>query len=173
MATGLFGVSWTEIIDFLLKLAPAASIVGGILAARVQLRSNRQINAVMIAKNHYREMLDAFLKSSDILYLGSNPTSFAELKKDIPRYRRYRTLFTLMSFAMQELYLAIDLKREKNWEHMIRVFISPQEFHSVARRLRPLQSTGSDAELPRILDGHCTEFRALRSADERGAVSEG
>ena len=43
MATGLFGVSWTEIIDFLLKLAPAASIVGGILAARVQLRSNRQI----------------------------------------------------------------------------------------------------------------------------------
>jgi hypothetical protein len=35
MATGLFGVSWTEIIDFLLKLAPAASIVGGILAARV------------------------------------------------------------------------------------------------------------------------------------------
>jgi hypothetical protein len=68
MATGLFGVSWTEIIDFLLKLAPAASIVGGILAARVQLRSNRQINAVMIAKNHYREMLDAFLKNSDILY---------------------------------------------------------------------------------------------------------
>ena len=124
MATGLFGVSWTEIIDFLLKLAPAASIVGGILAARVQLRSNRQINAVMIAKNHYREMLDVFLKNSDILYLGSNPTSFAELKKDIPRYRRYRTLFTLMSFAMQELYLAMDLKREKNWEHMIRVFIS-------------------------------------------------
>ena len=79
--------------------------------ARVQLRSNRQINAVMIAKNHYREMLDAFLKNSDILYLGSNPTSFAELKKDIPRYRRYRTLFTLMSFAMQELYLAMDLKR--------------------------------------------------------------
>jgi len=110
MATGLFGVSWTEIIDFLLKLAPAASIVGGILAARVQLRSNRQINAVMIAKNHYREMLDAFLKNSDILYLGSNPTSFAELKKDIPRYRRYRTLFTLMSFAMQELYLAMDLE---------------------------------------------------------------
>src|SRR6476660_10411076 len=65
-----------------------------------------------------------FLRNSDILYLGSNPTSFAALKKDIPRYRRYRTLFTLMSFAMQELYLAMDLKREKNWEHMIRVFIS-------------------------------------------------
>ncbi len=33
MATGLFGVSWTEIIDFLLKLAPAASIVGGIFGS--------------------------------------------------------------------------------------------------------------------------------------------
>ena len=84
MATGLFGVSWTEIIDFLLKLAPAASIVGGILAARVQLRSNRQINAVMIAKNHYREMLDAFLKNSDILYLGSNPTSFCGVEEGYP-----------------------------------------------------------------------------------------
>ena len=42
MATGLFGVSWTEIIDFLLKLAPAASIVGGILAARVLAQSGHQ-----------------------------------------------------------------------------------------------------------------------------------
>jgi hypothetical protein len=33
-------------------------------------------------------------------------------------------LFTIMSFAMRELYLAMDLKHEKNWEHMIRVFIS-------------------------------------------------
>jgi hypothetical protein len=121
---GLFGVNWNEIIEFFLKLAPAASIVGGILAARVQLRNNRQMNAETIAKNHYREMLDAFLKNTDILFLGTNPTSFTDLKKDIPRYRRYRMLFTLMLFAMQELYLALDLKREKNWEHTIRVFIS-------------------------------------------------
>jgi hypothetical protein len=38
---GLFGLSGTEIIDYLIKLAPAASIVGGILAARV-------------AKNHFQ-----------------------------------------------------------------------------------------------------------------------
>ena len=124
MATGMFGEGWTEIIDYLIKLAPAASIVGAILAARVQLRNNRQINAEVIAKNHYREMLDAFLKNTDVFFLGSNPTAFAELKNDIPRYRRYRLLFTLMSFAMQELYLAMDLKREKHWEHMIRVFVS-------------------------------------------------
>ena len=121
---GLFGVDWNEIVEFFLKLAPAASIVGGIFAARVQLRNNRQINAETIAKNHYREMLDAFLKNTDILFFGTNPTSFAELKKDIPRYRRYRMLFTLMVFAMQELYFAMDLKREKNWEQTIRVFIS-------------------------------------------------
>jgi len=124
MAAGLFGVSWTEMIDYLIKLAPAASIVGGIFAARAQLRNNRRINAETIAKNHYREMLDAFSKNSDIVYMGSNAASFAELKKDIPRYRRYRLLFTLMVFAMQEMYLAMDLKREKNWEHTIRVFIS-------------------------------------------------
>jgi hypothetical protein len=121
---GPFGVDWNEIIEFFLKLAPAASIVGGIFAARVQLRNNRQMNAETIAKNHYREMLDAFLKNTDILFLGTNPTSFAELKKDIPRYRRYRMLFTLMVFAMQELYVALDLRRQKNWEHTIRVFIS-------------------------------------------------
>ena len=81
MATGLLGVSWTEIIDYLIKLAPAASIVGGIFAARAQLRNNRRINAERIAKNHYREMLDAFLTNADIVYLGLNPASFAELKK--------------------------------------------------------------------------------------------
>jgi hypothetical protein len=124
MAAGLFGVSWTEFIDYLIKLAPAASIIGGIFAARAQLRNNRQINAETIAKDHYREMLDAFLKNTDVLWLGTNQASFVELKKDIPRYRRYRLLFTLMAFAMQEMYLAMDLKREKSWEHMIRVFIS-------------------------------------------------
>jgi hypothetical protein len=35
---GLFGLSWTEIIDYSIKLAPAASIVGAILAARIQFR---------------------------------------------------------------------------------------------------------------------------------------
>ena len=80
MAAGLFGEGWTETIDFLVKLAPAASIVGGIFAARVQLRKNRQLNAETIAKNHYREMVDAFLKNTDILTLGSNATSFAELR---------------------------------------------------------------------------------------------
>ena len=69
-------------------------------------------------------MLEAFSKNTDILYLGQNPTSLAELKKDVPRYRRYRMLFTIMGFSLQETYLAMDLKREKNWEHMIRVFIS-------------------------------------------------
>ena len=33
-------------------------------------------------------------------------------------------LFTIMGFSLQETYLAMDLEREKNWEHMIRVFIS-------------------------------------------------
>ena len=112
------------IADFLVKLAPAASIVAAILAARITYKNNRKLNAETIAKNHYRQMLEIFLQNSDILLLGANAKAFEELKLDIPRYRRYRMLFAIMSFAMQELYLSVDLKREKNWEHMIRVFAS-------------------------------------------------
>jgi len=65
-----------------------------------------------------------FLQNTDILLLGANEQSFAKLKTDVPRYRRYRMLFAIMSFATQELYLSVDLKREKNWEQMIRVFAS-------------------------------------------------
>ena len=41
---GLFGLSWTEIIDYLIKLAPAASIVGGYFgsANTVQEQSTAQ-----------------------------------------------------------------------------------------------------------------------------------
>ena len=56
------GLSWTEIFDYLIRLAPAASIVGGILAARVQLRNNRQLNAETIAKNHFVRCWRHFLK---------------------------------------------------------------------------------------------------------------
>jgi hypothetical protein len=110
-------------IDFLLKLAPAASIIAAIIAARITFRNNRRLNAETIAKNHYREMLELFLKNSDVLYLGANRDSYSRLKADLQAYRRYRMLFTVMCFAMQELYLAMDLKHEKNWEQMIRVFI--------------------------------------------------
>jgi hypothetical protein len=133
MAAGLFGVSWTEIIDYLIKLAPAASIVGGIFAARAQLRNNRRINAERIAKNHYREMLDAFLKNADIVYLGLSPASFAELKK------RHSTLPSLsIAFHSYGLRDAGDVSgdrpeaREKLGARDPRVHFTLQALHSVA-----------------------------------------
>jgi hypothetical protein len=120
----IFGESSAEIIDLLVKLSPAASIVGGLLAARHQLRNARRLNQETIAKNHYREMLEVFLKNTDILYLGTREDSYKELKAQVPKYRRYRMLFTIMGFAMQELYLSIDRKEDSNWLHMCRMFVS-------------------------------------------------
>jgi hypothetical protein len=172
MAEGLFGVGWAVIVDYLLKLAPAASIVGGIFAARVQLRNNRQINNETIAKNHYREMLDAFLKNTDILFLGSNEKAFAQLKTDVACLHRYRLLFTLMVFAMQELYFAMDLKLEKNWEHTIRVFISlfkhfilsPEEFTT------PMQQALKPSFLAFLLD--TARHVEHSAAHERSIISQ-
>ncbi|WP_369720062.1 hypothetical protein AB8Z38_22950 [Bradyrhizobium sp. LLZ17] len=65
MGAGLFG-EWTEIFDIFVKLAPAASIVGGLFAARATFRNNRQISAEAIAKNHYREALEQMTNNAEI-----------------------------------------------------------------------------------------------------------
>jgi hypothetical protein len=123
MGTGPFG-TWTEFFDVFAKVAPAASIVAGLLAARVTFRNNRQISAEAIAKNHYREALEQMTNNAEIYYRGVTPTGFEELKRDLPAYRKYRMLATVMGFALQEIYLAIDLEKDKHWEQTVRVFLS-------------------------------------------------
>ncbi|WP_369720063.1 hypothetical protein AB8Z38_22955 [Bradyrhizobium sp. LLZ17] len=49
---------------------------------------------------------------------------FEELKGDLPAYRKYRMLATIIGFALQEIYLAIDLQKDKHWEQTVRVFLS-------------------------------------------------
>src|SRR3954447_5485341 len=71
-------------MDFLLKLALAASIIAAIIAAGITFRNNRRLNAQRIAKNHYREMLELFLRNSDVLYLGANRDSYSRLKAGSP-----------------------------------------------------------------------------------------
>jgi hypothetical protein len=97
MNVGGIGLDFSGVTEFLLKLAPAASII----AARITFRNNRRLSAETIEKNHYREMLELFLKNSDVIYLGANRDSYSALKADLPSYRRYRMLFTVMCFAMQ------------------------------------------------------------------------
>jgi hypothetical protein len=117
-------------------------------------------------------MLEVFSNNTDILYLGQNPTSFAELKKDVPRYRRYRMLFTLMGFALQETYSDRSSAREKLGAQDPRVYFALPQFHFVARRLHALHATGGDAEVSRIHHGYCKKFRAPHSANERGGISK-
>ena len=110
--------------DAIVKLSPAASIIAAIVAARFTFRNNRRLNAEIIAKNHYRQMLSIYQSNTDILYRGMNETSYAELKTDVDNYRRYRILFSITAFAMQEVYFAVDHKKEPHWLQMIRVAIS-------------------------------------------------
>lgn len=120
----IFGETGSEIFDVLIKLAPAASIVGGIFAARYQLINARRMHKENIAKTYYREMLTTFLENSDILYEGIKKDGFDALKKDAEKYRRYRMLYTIMGFSIQELYLSIDKNNEQHWLYLCRSFVS-------------------------------------------------
>jgi hypothetical protein len=59
----------------------------------------------------------------DILYRGTTPDGFAKLKADTASYLRYRMLSTNMTFACQEMFLAIDIEKEKHWGNALRAFI--------------------------------------------------
>ncbi len=120
--TPFFGATWSELTDVAVKLAPALSILGGILAARAQLKNNRRINAEMIAKDHFRRMLREFSKQPELLFAGLTEAALDELRSNPPLYRRYAMMYAICMFSMQEVFLAIDIKREKNWANTIRNF---------------------------------------------------
>ena len=110
--------------DAIIKLSPAASIIAAIVAARFTFKNNRRLNAEIIAKNHYRKMLSIYQSNTEILYRGMNEVAYAHLKTDLVSFRRYRILFSVTAFAMQELYFAIDHRKEPHWLQMIRVATS-------------------------------------------------
>jgi hypothetical protein len=125
IGTSLLGVTWADVLEFVaVKLTPAVSIVGGLLAARAQLRNNRRLNAEMIAKNHFRKMLREFRRQPDLLFAGITEPALEALRSNIPEYRRYALLYATCMFSMQEVFLAIDLKKENNWANTIRNFCS-------------------------------------------------
>lgn len=113
-----------DAFDTIVKLSPAASIIAAIVAARFTFKNNRRLNAEIIAKNHYREMLNLFLSNTDIVYRGMNRASYDQLKTDVESFRKYRILASITFFAMQELYFAINSKKEPHYLHMVRVSAS-------------------------------------------------
>lgn len=116
------GINWTDVLDVAVKLTPAASIIGAVAAARAQRINERRLNAETIAKNHFRQMLENFSEHSDLVFAGMTDAALAELKKDKTRYRKYSLLYATCMFAMQEVFQAVDLRREQNWARTIRSF---------------------------------------------------
>jgi hypothetical protein len=109
-------------LDWIAKLLPAAAIIVAVFVARMQLRAARRATAMTIAKNHYRKMLAIFQENTDILYSGTSAESLEALKKERDKYLRYRMLFTNMSFACQELFLVVDIEKDKHWANTLRIF---------------------------------------------------
>jgi hypothetical protein len=109
-------------LDWIAKLLPAVAIIVAVLVARMQLRAARRATATTIAKNYYRKMLGIFQQNTDILYSGTTPEALTSLMKDREKYLRYRMLFTNMSFACQEIFLVVDIEKDKHWANTLRVF---------------------------------------------------
>jgi len=113
-----------DYFDYAVRLLPGLAIVGGLVGARLQILENRRVAANTIAKNHYREFLELLLANADIAYAGVTDESFSLLRKDLPKYRRYRMLFTNMVFAMQEIYLAMDMEKNQHWKLTVMNFVT-------------------------------------------------
>jgi hypothetical protein len=111
---------FADIADIAFKLTPAVSILGGIVAARLQILNLRRVHAQTIAKNHFRELLEAFSKNSDVLLKGMTDQSLSDLRRHPQEYLRYTVMYATCMFAMQEIFTAIDINREKNWANTIR-----------------------------------------------------
>ena len=118
---------WTagDVFDVLIKLSPALTIIFGLFAAQVQWRRQQHLNALLIAKNHYREMLDQLTRNASLLSRGTTPELLENLREDAVEYGRYKLLFAQVSFALQEIFFATDPVKEKHWAQVIRLFFEP------------------------------------------------
>ena len=45
--------TWRDGLDLLVKLSPALTIIGGLIAAQMQWKRQRRLNALLIAKDLY------------------------------------------------------------------------------------------------------------------------
>lgn len=122
------GWSASDIFDVLIKLSPALTIIFGLFAAQVQWRRQQHLNAMLIAKNHYRKMLEQLTANADLLARGMTPELLEDLRKDPVEYARYRLLFAQVSFALQEIFFATDPVHEKHWAQVIRLFFEPFQY---------------------------------------------
>ena len=144
-------------LDVLAKLLPAGAIIGAVFGGRAQIRAARRANAVTIAKNHYREALDLFIKNSDIIYLGAKEDTYRELTANVPLMRRYRWLFVTAIFSLQELYnvFAVGEQKDPYWGRTIIVIGSVFRCHLLSQEHFPeyIRSGYNPAFLSYLVEG--------------------
>ena len=118
---------WTagDVFDVLIKLSPALTIIAGLFAAQVQWKRQQRLNALLIAKNHYRDMLEQLMRNAQLLARGSTPELLDDLRRDPVEFSRYTLLFAQVAFALQEIYFATDPVHQKHWAQVIKVFLEP------------------------------------------------
>ncbi len=171
------------LIDILAKFLPVIAILVAIVVARAQLKSARRATAVTIAKNHYRQTMELFTKNSDILFLGVKQQPYEMLVQNIDLMRRYRWLFSLSLFSLQELYdvfVAEDQEdqkdqKDKHWARTIIVVASLFRCHLLSSENFPeyIRSAYNPEFLRYVLDGmkeneHPTARIALSDFREAG-----
>ena len=126
-------------IDIISKLFPVLAILAAIGVARVQMKAARRATAMTIAKNHYRESLELFIKNSDIIFLGTKDDSYRQLVANVPLMRRYRWLFVTAMFSLQELYNVFVIGEQKDpyWARTIVVIGSLFRCHLMSKEHFP------------------------------------
>lgn len=108
--------------------------------------------------------MEQLLLNTDVLYRGVKAEGYAELRNDIAPFRRYRLLATHTCFALQELYLSINLRYDQNREQTVRVFLGMFRHYLL-----------SEADFPKALqlylEPHFQEFmfESCRASDHVSA----
>lgn len=136
---------------------PLAGVFIGALLAYKQLKQSALDSKVSIAKNHYRDTLNLFLQHTDIVYLGTNAASYEKLTTDTKAFRRYRWLFTIVMFSLQELHqVFVDgPMKDKKWERTILIIASVFKEHFNSQQNFPayIRSGYNSAFLEFVADG--------------------
>ncbi len=145
------------LIDILAKFLPVIAVLVAIIVAKAQLKAARRATAVTIAKNHYRQTMELFTKNSDILFLGVKQEPYERLVQNIDMMRRYRWLFSLTLFSLQELYdvFVAEDQKEKHWARTIIIVASLFRCHLLSTENFPeyIRSAYKPEFLRYVLDG--------------------
>jgi hypothetical protein len=135
----LYGIQCATLWSTFLQATPAIAIVAAIFTTRIQLQRQAFASRLIIAKNHYRDTLDLFLRNTDIIFLGTKSDSYKELTESPELFKRYRWLFTITLFSLQEVYFVyVNVKSpDKYWSRTVIIIASVFRLHFQSQEFFP------------------------------------